>query len=350
METTQTTAPAVTEPTKLSQSERFTAMVLKEFNGNITGGLQLSDYQKQLVQGYFIRIDRALVIAEENRIAKNKNNKNRDYDNPLSCTWQNVNMHDLILDIVCYAKMGLDMMQDNHLSAVPYRNKKTDKYDITLTPGYNGIQYIAENYAIEKPTHVVVELVYETDHFKAIKRNATNKIESYEFEVNNPFARGAIIGGFGYIQYQDPTKNKLIFMPLAAILKRKPQHAAAEFWGGTAKRWVDGKQVDVELEGWKDEMYYKTLKREIYSSRNMPRDPRKVDDNYQHMKEREALIAEMNTQTEIYEKANATIIDISPDTPPHADIHNLTDYAEQPHVDGTPADTTPPSSGNGPDF
>ena len=43
---------------------------------------------------------------------------------------------------------------------------------------------------------------------------------------------GEIVGGFGYIEYTEPTKNKLIIMTIKDILKRKPDKASGEFWGG----------------------------------------------------------------------------------------------------------------------
>jgi len=343
-ETGSAQAPAQIKP---SQSELFTQLVMKEFNKNIAGGLQIFDYQRQLIQGYFIATDRALKMAEENRIAKNKNNSNHEYDNPLPCTWENVNALDLALDVVHYARMGLDMMQDNHLFPIPYRNKKTNKYDVTLMPGYNGIQYIAEKYAVETPVAVTVELVYTTDNFRPIKKDCNNKVESYEFEIINPFDRGEITGGFGYIEYADPAKNKLITMTLAAILKRKPKYAAAEFWGGTSKQWEGGKRVDVELDGWKEEMYLKTLKREIYSSKHIPRDPKKVDDNYQYMRMREARIAEMDTQAEIYEHANTvplTIIADEATEPINGEVLGGADHAGEIPPDLPPEDDTPPGA------
>ena len=301
----------------LAMSERFTNTVLKEFGSNIAGALQVTDYQRQLIQGYFIGIDRALKMAEEARIRKNENNRDHKYDNNLPVTWANTNLNDLALDVVHYARMGLDMMQDNHLSPIPYKNNKTNKYDITLMPGYNGIQYIAEKYAVEKPLNVITELVYSTDKFKPIKKSKDNKIETYEFEITDAFDRGEIKGGFGYIEYADPLKNKLIIMTLKDILKRKPQYAAAEFWGGKVKKWEAGKQVEVESDGWFDEMCLKTIKREVYSSKNMPRDPKKIDDNYQYMKMKEARYAEIEAQSEIDSFANTTIIDTTQDEPKH---------------------------------
>lgn len=300
---------------QLAMSERFTNQVLREFGSNVAGAIQVTDYQRQLIQGYFIGIDRALKMAEEARIRKNENNRDHKYDNNLPVTWANTNLNDLALDVVHYARMGLDMMQDNHLSPIPYKNNKANKYDITLMPGYNGIQYIAEKYAVEKPLAVTIELVYSTDTFKPIKKSRDNKVESYEFEINNAFDRGTVIGGFGYIEYTDPVKNKLIIMTLKDIEKRKPAYAAAEFWGGKVKKWENGKQVEVESEGWFEEMCLKTLKREVYSAKHMPRDPKKVDDNYQYMKMREARYADMEAQAEIDDHANTIIIDTTPIEP-----------------------------------
>lgn len=314
----QGAAPANTalQPAQDSRTvaEKFTDKVLREFGGSV-GAIQVTDYQRQLIQGYFIAIDRALKTAEEERLRKNNNNKDHKYDNDLAVNWNTVNLNDLALDIVHYARMGLDMMQDNHLFPIPYKNNKTLKYDMTLMLGYNGIQYIAEKYAVEQPIAITVELVHETDTFRPIKKNATNKVEAYDFVISQPFDRGKVVGGFGYIEYADPAKNQLVIMTMRDIEKRKPKYASANFWGGTQKVWENGKQVETETEGWFEEMCLKTIKREIYSAKHIPRDPKKVDDAYQYMKMREAKIAEMEAQAEIDALANTIIIDTTQEAP-----------------------------------
>lgn len=300
----------------LAMSERFTNQIVKEFGGNVAGELQITDYQRKLIQGYFVAIDRTLKVAEERRITKNESNKDPKYNNDLPMTWNNVNLNDLALDVVHYARMGLDMMQDNHLFPIPFKNNKTKKYDIVLMPGYNGIQYIAEKYAIDKPVAVTVELVYSTDTFKPIKKSKDNKVENYEFEINNAFDRGQVVGGFAYIEFEDCVKNKLIIMTLKDIEKRKPDKASAEFWGGTIKKWENGKQVEVQSDGWFEEMCLKTIKREVYSAKHIPRDPKKIDDNYQYMKLQEARIAEMEAHKEIEANANTILIDTTSDSIP----------------------------------
>lgn len=305
----ESNAVAKTNTNQLTHSERFVNMVTREFSSNVAGTLQLSEYQKTLVQGYFIAVDRALKAAEEERIRKNGNNKDPKWNNELPVTWDTVNRTALALDVVHYAKMGLDMMQPNHLFAIPFKNNKKNQYDINLMPGYNGIRYIAEKYAVEAPVAVTTEVVYSTDKFNPIKKSLSNKIESYEFEITNAFDRGNIVGGFAYIEYKDATKNELILMSMKDIEKRKPKHASANFWGGTTKEWKNGKQVEVETDGWLDEMVRKTLIREAYSAKHIPLDPKKVDDAYQHMKLQELRFAEMEAQASIDTNANMILID-----------------------------------------
>lgn len=300
---------------ELNHSERFVKKVLAEFGSNSVGEIRITEYQRQLIFGYFIGIDRALKMAEDNRLRKNKNNSDSKYNNDLAVTWNNVNLGDLALDVVHYARMGLDMLQDNHLFPIPYRNNKAQKYDITLMKGYNGIRYIAEKYAIEKPKAVIAELVYSTDTFKPYKKSHTNKMEGYDFIINNPFDRGDIVGGFGYIEYEDPHKNKLIIMSMRDIEKRKPQYASAEFWGGTKKEWKNGKQVETQTEGWFEEMCLKTVKREVYSAKHIPIDPQKVDESYQHIKMRDARLAELEAQAVIDSNANSMVIDTTEVSP-----------------------------------
>lgn len=307
----QPTAPAVQQE---NMSERFTAKVLSEFGSTVTGVMEVTDFQRRLIQGYFVAIDRALKIAEEERIRKNNNNSNHQYDNPIPVTWQNVNLNDLALDLVHYARLGLDMQQDNMLFPIPYKNNKTNLYDITLMEGYNGIRYIAKKYAVDVPVGETIELVYSTDTFVPHMKDSQHPVPTYEFTINNPFDRGQVIGGFGYLEFSDPAKNELIIMPLSAILKRKPEYASPNFWGGgTKKEWktIDGRrqQVEVPVEGWFDEMCRKTLIREVYSAKHLARDPQKIDDNYQFMKAREARFAEIQAQAEIDAQANAIPID-----------------------------------------
>lgn len=329
---TAMTALASTPPAQIprNNSERFTEIVIKQF-GSCVGVPQVTEYQKRLIQGYFISIDRALKMAEDERLRKNEKNRDHKFDNNLPVCWENVNSLDLALDVVHYARMGLDMMQKNHLFPIPYKNNKTQKYDVTLMQGYNGIRYIAEKYAVEKPAAVTIELVFSTDTFKPIKKSYENKVESYRFVINQPFDRGEVVGGFGYIEYADPARNELVIMARKDILKRKPQYASANFWGG--------KQGDKDVEVWFEEMCLKTLIREIYSEKHIPRDPQKIDDAYQYMKRREAQMAELEAQEEIAAYANGRVIDTTPELPVSPPVP-LPEPAEGFHVDPDTGEVT----------
>ena len=300
---------------KPNNSERFRDKVLRQFGTVSDGAIDVTTEQRELIQGYFLAIDRALTVAENGRVSKNNANSDHKYDNNLPYTWNNVNLNDLAVDLVHCAKLGLDMNLPNHLFPIPYQNKKTNAYDITLMRGYNGIRYIAERFALDPPSNVVIELVYDTDRFEVKKKSEANTVESYTFEITQPFSRGTIVGGFGYIEYADPQKNKLVLMSLADIMKRKPKSASAEFWGGVGKVYEKGKRVDAELEGWLDEMCRKTLVREVYSAKHIPIDPRKVTSSFNHMENREVDYALLEADGVIEAEGNVIPIDTTPEPP-----------------------------------
>ena len=56
-------------------------------------------------------------------------------------------------------------------------------------------------------------------------------------------------------------------------------------------------------------MCLKTVKREVYSAKNMPRDPKKIDDAYEYMRMQEIRLAQMETQEVIDAEANQVVID-----------------------------------------
>lgn len=295
---------------QLAASARFTEKVLNEFGNSVAGDLQVTDFQRSLIQGYFINIDRALKAAEEERLRKNAANSDHKYDNTLAINWNTINLNDLAIDLMHYARMGLDMTQDNMLFPIPYKNNKRGNYDVTLMEGYNGKRYIGEKYALDAPTAVTIEVVYSNDDFRPIKKGNDSRIESYDFKITTPFDRGDIVGGFAYLEFAEPANNKLIIMSMKDVMKRKPKYASANFWGGKQTVQKNGKQVEVETEGWLDEMVRKTIIREAYSAKHLPRDPKKVDDSYQYMKMREARFAEIEAQQEISAKANSQFINI----------------------------------------
>lgn len=149
---------AVAETATESIGTRFTKKVLAQFASNTGSQIAVTEFQRRLIQGYFIQIDRALAVAEEARVAKNAKNQDHKWDETLPVTWKFVNLQDLAMDLVRYARMGLDMQCENMLFPIPYKNNKTNLYDVTLMPGYNGIRYVAMKYALHKPKADTIEL------------------------------------------------------------------------------------------------------------------------------------------------------------------------------------------------
>jgi recombination protein RecT len=291
------------EKKELSAGERFTAKVMQEFGGSTGSDLALTNFQKRLVSNYFVSIDAALQAAEEKRKKKTKN------QDPVPVSWENVNMNLLSRSVVAVARIGLDPAQKNHINMMPFKNNALGKYDIVFIDGYRGMELKAKKYGLEVPNNIIVELVYETDTFKPIKKDAKNKYENYEFEMTNPFNRGKVVGGFYYHCFENqPEKNKLVVMSLKEIEKRKPKHAAAEFWGGEIDVWENGQKVKQQTEGWYEKMCLKTVMRAAYADVTI--DSQKIDSDYLELQRLEESYAEMKVEAEIDENANSIPVDI----------------------------------------
>ena len=298
---------ATPEPTA---SERFMNMVTREFGSGV-GEIALTDFQKRLAQNYFIALDASLKDAEEKRKkVKIKNDKGLwVIKNELEIVWTHINMERLARDVVSAARVGLDPAQKNHVAMTPFKNSVTNKYDIGFIDGYRGIELKAKKYGLDIPDAVTVELKYKTDVFEAIKKDKDHPTEAYIFKITDSFNRGEIEGGFYYHEYsQTPSKNKLVIFTLEDILKRKPKHAPVEFWGGEKDVWETdengkNKKTGTEhIDGWHDEMCYKTVYRAAYNDITI--DSQKIDDDYLHLKKIERDLAEAQFEDEVKENAN----------------------------------------------
>jgi recombination protein RecT len=290
--TTPPKTPAKTDlPAKkeLSASERFTGMVMSEYQNVVGAGFKgFSERERRMIGGYFIAIDQALAAAE---LKRNHEKNNLVY------SWQNINLPALAKDLAHYARIGLDMSSKNHLFPIPYRDTKNNRYTMTLIPGYEGIRYQALKYALTPPESITVECIYENDTFKVFKKDRNNPIESYEFTVNDPFKRGKLVGVFGYLEFAQESMNKLLVFTTADVLKRKPKYASTEFW-----------------DGWTDAMYEKTAIRAICSDKYIPRDPAKIDESYAFVRAREEQLAEESIEAEVNENGNGQPLELPPST------------------------------------
>jgi recombination protein RecT len=298
---------------ELSQSERFTRAVEKEFSGGV-GNIQLTSFQRKLCQNYFIKIDMVLKDNESKRMAKAE-----QYREALPFTWDNVNLAKLSIDVITFSSVGLDPVQANHISPIPFKNKTSNKWEFTFITGYKGTELKAKKYGIDIPDEVIVELVYSTDKFKAIKKDKDHPFDNYTFEITDEFNRGEIVGGFYYHSYKgSPEKNKLRVFSWKDIEKRKPDYASAEFWGGEKDKWeydeASGKNKKVgkvNVEGWKDEMAWKTIYKAAWNIITI--DSEKIDDHYLKFIQRERDARDEAVLNDINDNANRTEIGFKTD-------------------------------------
>lgn len=231
---------------------------------------ELSDHQKRLIQGYFLLVDMSL---EEARSRGGGGGKN------LPMTWENVDMPKLASAVVASAEVGLDPSIPNHVFAIPYYNGAKKKYTVDLRRGYVGTEFIARQHSLDPIVDIIFELVHENDEFKTLKKQGGVGVESYEFKVKDPFNRGKLVGGFGYVIYEDERKNKLVVMSLADMDKRRKIAKTDTFW-----------------KPWEEEMYYKTLVSHVCSSRNIPRNPASVAEYSRHLRMKELEFSRMEAQ------------------------------------------------------
>ncbi len=288
-----------------TMAERFTGKVTALFQANV-GDIALTNFQKRLAQNYFIVADSVLKKAEEKR-----QKKSEQYRDKVPVIWANVNMDELAQSVVAAARIGWDPMQENHVNLIPYKDNATQKYNLTFIPGYRGRELKAKKYGLGVPDDVVVSLVYSNDVFKPHMKSFKNPVEHYEFDIVNPFDRGEIIGGFYYHVYFDkPEKNKLVIMSIKEILKRKPDKASAEFWGGEKDVWKNGKVVGKEhVEGWHDKMCHKTVF--IAAYKDITIDSQKIDDDFMRLNKLESDYKEAEVEQTIAENANSgNVVDI----------------------------------------
>lgn len=287
---------------ELSHSERFTNEVCRLLKANTK--VEVSEAQRKLISSYFIKLDMTIKAAELKRLAKS------DANRTLPITWANVNMEKLANDTMMHSKIGLNPMQPNHLHFAPFKNNSINKYDLVFTIGYRGCEIKAKRYGLNMPKNVIVELVYSTDYFEPLKKDAKNEVENYIFSIKKPFSRGDIVGGFYYHVHENPRQNRLRIFSMADIEKRIPKTASVEFWGGEKDEWVNGQKTGnkIKVEGWRDEMAWKTIYRSAFNDITIDGD--KVDDAYVSTVDEEFTSYE-EVKTEIPATANTVEININ---------------------------------------
>jgi recombination protein RecT len=279
-----------------TQSERFLKNVETQFAAEAGSPIAFSEYEKTLAQHLFLKVDNVLKDLETKRLSASS-----PYGSPY--TWANVNMRKMALDAVHRVQLGLDALIPNHIHPVPYFNKREGKYDLDLRVGYVGKAYYRRAVAVDVPVDIICELVYSTDEFKPMKKSFSNEIESYEFNITNAFKRGEIIGGFGYLVYEDSRKNTLIMVSEEDFEKSKKAAQSDAFW----------KKHPVE-------MRFKTLVHRV--TEKLEVDPKKVNaTSYAYVESQEE---EAELRREVNENANEEILDIQIDEPKKPNVDKQT--------------------------
>lgn len=201
--------------------------------------VKLSAEEIRLIQNLHARIELAIEEQESQRVKKGKGGA------PIC--WDNINIRDLSITAVQRVKLGLDASTKNHLSPTFRWIEGQKKYKCLLNIGFVGLDFIACKYSRNPIVDRRYELVHETDEFRVIKKSATNRVESYEFDIVQPFNRGSVVGGFAYYEFEDPRQNFVHIVTQRDFDKAKSSSPSGElFWG---------------KEKWELEMQYKTLYR-----------------------------------------------------------------------------------------
>jgi recombination protein RecT len=287
------------EVNKPTYSQRFTAMVVREFSGTIGKKLELSPYQMVLAQHLFIGIDKALTDLEAKRLKEGREG--------LPIVWANINMQKLSLDAVHRIELGLDALIPAHIYPIPYYNGKLQKYDLDLQIGYVGKDYYKRKMAITPPVDIIYQLVHKTDVFVPKMKRTHDDIESYEFDIKQPFDRGEVVGGFGYVMYEEPTMNRLVIVPKASFDKSKKLAKSQTFWGPHP-----------------EEMQMVCLVRRVTATIKI--DPEKVNGSF-------AAVEMDDAEREIQENANAgPVIDIEAEPEREAEPEKEEAKADPVHI------------------
>ena len=250
----------------MTHSQRFMLKVQKEFSGAVGHGVEFTSFEKQLASNLFLKTDSALKEFEAKRL-KSGNDQKTPF------TWENVNMEKLSIDAVHRVRLGLDALIPNHLHAIAYYNNKSGKYDLDLRIGYRGKHHIRMKMATEDVKDIRYELVHENDTFVPYPKDSERPVESYKFEISNPFDRGAVIGGFGYIIYEDETKNRLVMVSEEEFEKIRKVAQTQDFWGK-----------------WGDKMRYKTLVHRVTDHLDL--DPAKINPSFHYVESQDSVFVE----------------------------------------------------------
>lgn len=312
-----------TQAVQETYSARFVAEVERQWNSQMSDGLEWTSYEKALAQHTFLKVDEALRDADQRRLDQ----KNADKVTPY--IWNNINVQKLALNTVHVVGLGLDPILPNHVHAVFYWNRRDGKYDCALQRGYAGKDLCARTMTLDpQPIDIVYHLVHERDKFVPVWRSDDQPGDRYIFETPEPFNRGQVIGGFGYVVYDDPRKNRLYLVPPEEFKLAEKVSKTDKFWKGDSR----------------ERMQYKTVVNRVADK--LPIDPRKVNArSYAYVTGQEHETVDDEMTAEMAGAANeGPIIDIVPEPP------KPKDQGEADEAAGDAAQPSAAAAEEGPDF
>ena len=263
--------------TKLTPVKQFSNMLAPAFETHF--GIAPTDNEISLMASYFYGIEKTIINSDGYyKMAE-------------------VDTAQLRRDLIHYARLGYDCNVNDMLSFMPRKDGKTGLVKMLPIEGKAGLIYKADKFCDEenKPIDYKVELVYSTDEFTMLKSDFENEGDSYTFKITNPFNRGDLVGGFGYLIYKDKSKNKLLEMSISEIMRYKPDKASDKFWGK-----------------WKEKMCIKTITKQLFKLVKLNPDKMSMYSESLNVIENSDMdMLAMDVQDEIVENANnGDIIDI----------------------------------------
>jgi recombination protein RecT len=243
------------EVEKPLQSARFVGSIQKRFNSQAGALTKWSDFHQNLGQRLYIKIEMSLKALNEKRSGDKK------------ITWDKINMDQLAIDATDRVQCELDAQMRNHIHVIPYYDASTGLYKLDLRVGYEGFAYMRQKFALDPSVSVSpLELIYETDIFRRTRvlLAGVGMIEAYDYQVLHEFdskARGKVVGGFGYISYDNPRKNKIVTVDQRDFARAENSAASKDFWPEGNHR---------------EEMQRKTVVFRVWEE--VPLDPRRINE------------------------------------------------------------------------
>lgn len=255
------------EQKPLTISQSFEQKVRRQFEAEMGSAINWTPLQATLAQHLYVKIDRSLAELEIKRSSDSYKK-----DNPL-IVWDNVNMVKLTIDAVARIALELDATLNNHIHIIPYLNKRTGKYDVDLRIGYEGNDAIHRKFSPWHIKKIVYKLVHDDDTFDIVENEHGG--EKPEYKRGNHFQPGEVIGGYGHVQCEDPSLDRVFAVEYREFEKAEKASKGVEFWGGIQTRWENRQKVEGEYDDkFRKEMQYKTVVTRVCKS--IPLDTSKI--------------------------------------------------------------------------